>query len=157
MTFRDELRVSDRQAIESIVRSTGFFHAYEVDVALELVDDRLAKGGTSDYHFLVDDEGETPRGYACYGRIACTAASFDLYWIAVHRDARDRGLGRLLLGDVERRVRALGGKSIWVETSSRPLYVPTRAFYERCDYQECARLPAFYDEGDDKVVFVKHL
>ena len=33
-------------------------------------------------------------GYVCYGPIACTVGSFDLYWIAVdRRRARGRGSG----------------------------------------------------------------
>jgi hypothetical protein len=44
-----------------------------------------------------------------------------------------------------------------VETSSRPEYVATRAFYARRGYTEAARLRAFYAPGDDRVIFTKRL
>ncbi len=48
-----------------------------------------------------------------------------------------------------------GGSRVYVETSSRPLYEPTRAFYLARGYREEARLPDFYGPGDAKVMYVK--
>jgi len=58
---------------------------------------------------------------------------------------------------VEKTVRALGGKGIYIETSSLPKYEPTRAFYLKNGYPEKARFEDFYDTGDDKVVYVKKM
>ena len=44
---------------------------------------------------------------------------------------------------------------MYAETSSRALYEPTRAFYERCGYRAEARMEAFYAPGDDKIVYMK--
>jgi ribosomal protein S18 acetylase RimI-like enzyme len=149
-------------AVRRIVESTGFFHAHEVDVAVELVQTRLGQGEASGYHFVFadtvgGDDGAAPVGYACFGEVPCTRGSYDLYWIAVQREGRQRGIGRGLLIEVERRVAALGGRMIWVETSSRELYAPTHAFYEACGYELVARLPAFYEVGDDKLVYARTL
>jgi hypothetical protein len=46
---------------------------------------------------------------------------------------------------------------VYIETSNRPQYVPTRAFYERCGYECEAVLKEFYGPGDDKVIFAKAL
>ncbi len=94
-------------------------------------------------------------GYACYGPIACTIGSFDLYWIAVHPSQQCRGLGRLLMQAAEERIAAAGGRHIYVETSSREQYHPTRTFYEAHGYREVATLPDFYAPGDGKVVYQK--
>jgi GNAT superfamily N-acetyltransferase len=143
--------------VRRIVESTGFFHPGEIDVAVELVDERLAKGPASGYHFIfADHEGET-LGYACYGLIACTLASYDLYWIAVDKTRQCRGLGRRLIEESEHLVRAAGGQRIYVETSSRAQYAPTRTFYERCGYRQEAVLHDFYAPNDHKVVLVKVL
>lgn len=153
--WRDAPRPGDRAAVRSLVEGTGFFHPFEVDVAVELVEERLARGEASGYHFVFADEGEALGGYACFGPIACTEGSFDLYWIAVGPGSQRRGLGRRLLAEAETRIRARGGRRVYVETSSRPLYEPTRAFYRACGYREEARLEAFYAPGDDKVILVK--
>src|SRR5205823_5868966 len=159
ITFRHEPRTSDADAIRDIVASTGFFHNFEVGVAVELIEERLARGAASGYHFVFADEPGSGRtlGYTCFGPIACTQGSFDLYWIAVHEDQRGRGLGRLLLAETEQRIGLARGRRIYAETSGQPKYEPTRAFYLRCGYREEARLGGFYAEGDDKLVYVKRL
>lgn len=156
ITFREDVRPADAEAVREIVAATGFFHPPEVDVAVELVTERLAKGEVSSgYFFLFADDGDRTVGYSCYGPIACTAHSFDLYWIAVHPDQQGQGLGRRLMVETERRIAKAGGLRVYVETSGRDLYEPTRSFYEHHGYRAEAVLEDFYDRGDAKVVYVK--
>ncbi len=158
ITVRTEPRPADSGAVRDIVASSGFFRPDEVDVAVELIDDRLARAGASDYRFVfLDDESGRTVGYACFGAIACTIGSFDLYWIAVRDEQRGRGLGRLLLEAAEREIARLGGRRVYIETSSRPLYEPTRGFYGRCGYRLEATLPDFYTPGDGKLIYAKAL
>jgi len=155
--FRDQARPEDRQAVREIVRSTGFFNPAEIEVADELVRERLQAGPTSGYYFVfLDYQGRTI-GYACYGPIAATTGSFDLYWIAVHRDCQGRGFGRAILQESERRIYQAGGRRIYIETSGRDQYAPTRRFYEHNGYQCQARLKDFYAHGDDKLIYVKEM
>lgn len=155
--FRDQPRPEDRQAVREIVRSTGFFNPAEIEVADELVRERLQAGPTSGYYFLFLEHQGQLIGYGCYGPIAATAGSFDLYWIAVHRQWQGRGFGRAILQECERRIQQAGGQRIYIETSGRPQYEPTRQFYQRCGYQCEARLKDFYAPGDDKLIYVKLL
>jgi len=153
--FRYDVTPADRNAVRAIVQSTGFFNPAEVEVAVELVEERLAKGPASAYCFVFADRAGELLGYACYGPIAGTQASHDLYWIAVTPKVQGQGLGRLLMAETERLIRALGGQRVYAETSSRDQYAPTRAFYQRCAYRLEAVLKDFYAPGDDKVIFVK--
>jgi GNAT superfamily N-acetyltransferase len=153
--FRDDVRPGDSAAVRHIVESTGFFHDHEVEVAVELVDERLAHGLASEYFFVFADDGADTIGYTCYGPIACTVGSYDLYWIAVEGSRRGGGLGRQLLEAAERAIAATGGRRIYIETSSQPLYEPTRQFYLRCGYRVDAILADYYAPGDGKVIFVK--
>lgn len=155
IVVRTEPRETDSRAIRDIVTSSGFFSAAEVDVAVELIDDRLVKGEKSDYRFLFADMDGQLVGYTCYGEIACTVGSYDLYWIAVHELARGMGLGKRLDVETAMTIRALGGRRMYAETSGRAQYEPTRAFYRACGYFEEARFVDFYAPGDDKVVFTK--
>lgn len=157
LTLRYEVRADDVAVVRDIVESTGFFHPPEVDVAVELVDERLQKGDASGYFFALVEQDGRPIAYSCYGPIACTANSFDVYWIAVHRDAQKRGIGQWLMTLTESLIRVRNGRRIYVETSGRPDYLPTRLFYDRCDYQVVAELPEFYGDGDSKVIYVKVL
>jgi D-alanine-D-alanine ligase len=156
-TLRHEVTVRDCEAVRNIVADTGFFRSDEIDVAVELVDARLATGAASGYEFIFAQCGERVAGYTCYGHIACTLGSYDLYWIAVAPEFQGRGLGQFLLAESERLIQKSGGRHVYIETSSLPQYLPTRAFYERCGYVIIAEFDDFYDHDDDKVVWRKIL
>ena len=157
ITFRHHVLESDPALVRQLAESTGFFRPDEVDVAVELVEERLQKGEPSGYEFVFAESQGQAAGYACYGPIACTIGSFDLYWIVVGQAHQRRGIGQLLLEESECQIRRRSGRNVYVETSSRPQYAPTRAFYERCRYRIEATLENFYDVGDDKVILVKTL
>ncbi|MBN1483009.1 N-acetyltransferase [candidate division KSB1 bacterium] len=153
--IRQTIRSSDKQAIREIVISSSFFNAQEIDVAVELIEERFEKGEASGYYFLFADLPNRTVAYSCYGPIPGTASSFDLYWIAVHNDTRGQGIGKLLLQATEQAIKKMGGRRIYVETSSRAQYIPTRNFYQACHYNMEALLQDFYAPGDSKCIFVK--
>lgn len=157
LIFRDEPTPSDAGAVQAIVESTGFFSKDEVAVAVELVGERLARGVDCGYLFLFAERAGEVIGYTCFGLIPCTVASFDLYWIAVHEAHRGQGVGRELLTRSEQAMAAHGAARIYIETSSRAQYHPTRAFYLRCGYREEARLVDYYAPGDSKIIFVRSI
>ncbi len=161
LRFRTRPRPSDVAAVKRITGGSGFFNAEEVAIAQELVRERLKNGTASGYFFVFADQGprgkETVAGYSCYGPIGGTADSHDFYWIAVDDRIRGGGIGRALVKETEKGIAALGGRRVYVETSSRKLYEPTRAFYRACGYREETRLKDFYGKGDSKVFFVKVL
>jgi len=157
LTFRYEPTLADRSAVRGLVAATGFFRDDEVAVAVELVDERLLKGSASGYHFVFAEVDGTVAGYACYGPIACTVWSYDLFWIAVDPARQRLGLGRRLVEESERLIREAGGRRVYIETSGKEQYLPTRGFYERCGYTLDAELAEFYGPGDPKIVYVKSL
>lgn len=164
VVLRSEVLPTDREAVRRVVASTGFFRQDEVDIAVELVDERLARGAASGYEFLFAEnaqssaEGESRvLAYACYGEIPCTVASYDLYWIAADVAAQGRGLGGMLLTACEADIRRRGGRHLYIETSGKPQYVPTRGFYERFGFSIATELQDFYDVNDAKVIFRKVL
>lgn len=157
ISYRDKTIHSDTESIQKIVRSSGFFSTEEVEMARELVLANLSKGESSGYFFLFVEIEERVVGYSCYGPIPCTKESYDLYWIAVLQEYRGWGIGRDLLERTEEKIGKMGGKRIYVDTSSRDQYEPTRAFYRINGYQQEAFLRDFYAPGDDKIIYVKQL
>jgi ribosomal protein S18 acetylase RimI-like enzyme len=157
ITFRQQIKQTDIVAIEKIVRSSGFFSPVEIDVALELAEEKLAEGTSSSYQFLFAEKKNIVCGYTCFGLISLTSASYDLYWIAVNDNLRGQGLGKKLLAKSENIIFSLGGRRIYVETSSRNPYRPTHNFYESSGYHKEAILKDFYSAGDSKIIYSKEL
>ena len=155
--IRDDLLPADRAPLENIVRSCKFFREDEIAVALELIDDRLSHGKASEYHFLIAVNDDRVVGYCCYGLVPCTVHSYDLYWIVVDPTIHRAGIGRKLVAAAEEHIRKLGGKRVYIDTSSQPRYEPTHHFYSSCGYRVEATLREFYAPGDNKVVFSKVL
>ncbi|MDR3640443.1 MAG: GNAT family N-acetyltransferase [Humidesulfovibrio sp.] len=162
--WRTRVLPGDAEAVRRLVEATGFFNAEEIIIAGELVQEHLAKGDASGYFYVFAEGGEEdggPRrglaGYACFGPTPGTADSFDLYWIAVDPRVQGQGLGGLILARAEADMAARGARGIYVETSSRGQYQPTRGFYEKHGYAARARLNGFYQAGDDKIIYNKRL
>ena len=155
--FRTTVTEKDLAAVRQIAESTGFFYAEEVDTAVELVEDRLSKGPRCGYHFLFAEQDGRTVGYTSFGPIACTKESYDLYWIAVAGDYRGKGLGTQLLEQTEEAIASFGGTRVYIETSARPFYAPTRAFYIARGYSLIAELEDFYAPGDAKAMYLKVL
>ncbi|MFH1147408.1 MAG: GNAT family N-acetyltransferase [Pseudomonadota bacterium] len=153
--YRETVTETDMEAVRTVVDSSGFFSAEEISTAMEQVHERLAGGPASDYHFLFAERAGRVIGYTCFGPIAGTAAGFDLYWIAVHNEFRGYGAGKELLERSEKIICRMGGRRIYIETSSRDQYRPTRTFYESCGYQDEAHIADFYSPGDAKIIYVK--
>ncbi len=157
LAYRDAPLPSDIAAVRRMAEGTGFFRPDEIDVAVELVEERLAKGIESGYCFHFAERDGKPAGYVCHGPTPCTIGSFDLYWIVVGRENQGAGLGLELMRLAEADARNRGGRNMYVETSGKELYRPTRRFYEKAGYRIVARLPDFYDLGDDKLIYQKEL
>jgi GNAT superfamily N-acetyltransferase len=154
-TFRTEVLESDIKAVEKLVVSTGFFRDDEVKVAVEIVEERIKLGKDSGYEFIFIEINGEVAAYVCFGLIPCSLISYDLYWIVTGKSFQQRGLGQLLIQKTEEFVKATGGKAIYIETSSKPLYKPTQQFYYKAGYILKATYEDFYDNDDDKLVFVK--
>jgi ribosomal protein S18 acetylase RimI-like enzyme len=152
------ITAKDRKTIEEILRSTDFFYEFEIQTALEIADATLAKGEEKSGYLwmkVVDDDGFV--AFANYAKNDFSTHSWDLFWIAVHQNSRNKKLGSLLLKAVEEDVKKAGGKILWIETSGRPLYASTEAFYQRNGYRLQASLKDFYADGDPKQIYARVL
>ena len=149
------IEAADREPIRKLIAGTGAFKPFEVDVAMELVDIALTQKDQEDYRpfVLVEDDG-TVAAYACFGKNPMTKATYDLYWIATHSERWGKGYGREITGFVVEEVRKMGGKLLVIETSSQESYGTTRLFYEKIGCTLAATLPDYYDEGDDKLIYL---
>lgn len=155
--YRTTVYASDIDTVGDIVKSTGFFNEEEISVAKELVEETILKGEDSGYEFIFTETDNRVIAYVCFGRIPCTKHSYDLYWIVTHKDFQALGIGKMLMNEFEDQMKLRGAHGIYVETSSKNQYLPTRKFYEKMNYLEKAHFEHFYDQNDGKVVYVKYI
>jgi GNAT superfamily N-acetyltransferase len=145
---------ADRGRIEEISRAVGLFREDEIAVALEVFDEAVRGGTGNTYSLLGAEVDGRLAGWICWGPTPCTLGTYDLYWMAVDPQFQGTGIGTALLVEMERRL--LGSaRLIVIETTGRPDYADTRAFYQAKGYSPVATVPDFYAPGDDQVVFVK--
>lgn len=156
ITFRHEVAPEDIGKLKNIILSTELFTHEEVKVAIDLILERIIRREHSGYHFLLAEEARnTTIGFSCFGPIACTKGSFDLYWIAVHAHFQNRGIGSLLLKKSEKEMAGMGSRRIFIETSSQSRYDATRRFYEKHGYKIASEIKGFYSNNDNKIIYEK--
>jgi GNAT superfamily N-acetyltransferase len=162
------MRPEDRARVSELLIATAAFSSEEVSVALELFDEtfnELCRPERSegpafsfpDYEFVGAYDDQQLLGYACFGATPATDGTYDLYWLAVDPAAQGHGVGRALVQWVERELSGRGARLLVVETSSRPDYEHTRAFYARGGYAEAARVRDFYAPADDRIILTTRL
>jgi GNAT superfamily N-acetyltransferase len=157
LIFRTTPEMRDIERVREIVESTKFFYDHEVEIAAELVEERIKVGESSDYYFVFAELEGVTVAYSCFGPITMSKTSFDLYWIASHNDYRGKGIGKKVLEETCKQAKKMGCSIIIAETSGLPHYEPTRAFYKNNNFVLEARLKDFYAMGDDKLFYTKRI
>lgn len=147
---------SDTDALVMIAEGTGVFRDIEVQALREVLDDyhAMEPGHPHRSVTLLDVSGNV-LGLAYYAQAAMTDRTWYLWWIIVDKTHQSRGLGSALLRHAEDEVKSLGGRIMLIETSSLPLYEPTRGFYLRHAYEKVCAIPDYYADGDDIAIFRK--
>ncbi|MHB1327832.1 MAG: GNAT family N-acetyltransferase [Gemmatimonadales bacterium] len=152
------LEPGDRGRVEAMTRATGFFYDAEIGIALEVFDAATGAGpdGTidPDYETAGIESDGVLAAWACWGPVPEAPETFDLYWIVVDPAAQGCGYGTKLLQEMDRRI-AGRATQVLVETSGRPDYAGTRAFYERHGYRQIAQVPDHFAPGDDLVRYAR--
>ncbi len=156
-SWRQTVHEADIAAVRKLTTKVGVFSEEESFVAGELVEDACNRGEAAGYHFIFVEDNNQVIGYTCYGRIPFTDGRFDLYWIAVDPEYQRLKLGTALMQRSEQGVAQLGGKRVYLETSSRTEYAPVRHFYDRHGYKKIIELENFYRDGDNKIMYYKIL
>jgi ribosomal protein S18 acetylase RimI-like enzyme len=146
----------DKPGVMAILRDTPEFEPAEVPIAEEVLDSYLVSPGEGYLALVAENDGEV-MGYICFGSTPLTAATWDIYWMAVARMKRGQGTGRMLLSEAEKQIERAGGRLILIETSSKPNYLATRRFYRHNEYRQAGRIKDFYAPGDHRITFEKRL
>jgi ribosomal protein S18 acetylase RimI-like enzyme len=148
---------ADTAALLKLTEGTGVFKPHEVEALDEVLSDYHASNHTLGHVAVTDERHGQIVGYSYYAPAAMTDRTWYLYWIAVTRTTQAKGVGSNLLRHAENDIRGRNGRVLFIETSSLPHYELTRKFYLKHGYEITGVLKDYYSDGDDMVVFRKHL
>lgn len=151
---------ADTPALVALGVATGLFQPEEADLLLRSVLDDIHANRLGEGHLAyvwADAPAGPPAGWVYFSPEAKADGVWELWWIGVDPTRQGRGIGDELLGFVEERVREAGGRLLLISTSSLPPLERTRRFYAKRGYAECGRIPDYYADGDDKVIFAKRV
>ncbi len=155
----DHPRADEKETLVTLAQATGFFDSEEVQVVREMLTAYFDAPESEEYIWSVYREapGGPPLGFVCYGPSSFSDGTYEIYWIAVDPEHQSRKIGTALLRSVEEDLQGRRARHLYLETSDREQYAPTRAFYERRGYEEVAHLLDYYRIGDGKVIYRKVL
>lgn len=139
----------DVPGVVDLVVAAGLFVREESDF---LIEGLVGTAGTT----CVIDDADDGRGLAAvviYRPEEAADRVFDLTMLAVRPDLQGQGRGAALMRYAEQDLRGQGQRMLVVRTSGTAQYDRTRAFYRRLGYTEHTRVPDYWADGDDLVMF----
>lgn len=146
------MHADDLSAMEVVLEQTGLFPA---QMLRAMAEPYLLK--QAEHQWLVAVKQQRTIGFAYVEPERMTEGTFNLLAIAVEPEAQGGGVGRTMVSDLMQRLSAQGGRVLLVETSSLDEFAATRAFYEKQDFSQEARIRDFYQNGEDKLIYWKSL
>lgn len=151
------ITVDDTPVLVRLTIDTGMFKPLEIRALEEVIADYFKENMALGHRAFLLEENHEVRGYVYYAPAPMAENTWYLYWIAVNARFQGQGVGGKLLKWVEDDVMMREGRLLFIETSALPHYERTRQFYLKHGYAQAARLPDWYADGDDLVVFRKRL
>ena len=157
-TIRPAVR-PDTPALIDLAIATGLLLPDETGFLQEVLDNLHAgrPGAGHQVHVWAGEQTGPPAGVVYFGPNATGERTWGLLWISVAPERQGGGIGGELVRFAEARIREAGGRLVIIDTSSLPRFEATHAFYGKHGYEEVARIPDFYADGDSKVIFAKRM
>ena len=153
---KHELRI-----LIEIARSTDYFQNDEI--ALKLMRENLAEfleKNDEEAGVLVYEENKEIIGFMSYVKIKSNVGAYWLSWLAVRKDKQRKGVGAALLRELERILKSYGARILLVDTSGDETWEPgiqARNFYLKNGFKEAGRIPTYYWDNDDAIIYYKKL
>mgnify|MGYP003387039312 CR=1 FL=1 len=150
----------DTQSLLSIAVQTGLFKQEEAESLLggilsEFHDKKLGAG--HEVQIYKDESNQKILGWVYFAPSFKSDGVWDLWWIGVNPKFQGKGVGGKLLKFVEEKVKEANGRILIIETSHAEPLETARKVYLKRGYTNCGRIPDYYSDGDDKIIFAKSL
>lgn len=142
---------SDLPSIGKVAEGAGLFPA-------SIIDDMGAPAfdGGHDFWVVAESDGNVV-GFTFVEPERLTDRAWNMRALAVSEKRRREGIAHRLVEATERHLDNDTGRLMVVDTTNLADQDAARAFYKAIGYTEVGRIPDFFEEGTDKVTFIKRL
>lgn len=152
-TIIQKVKADDVSGLKQILDSSELFPSEYLD---DMIADYFNNPDSEDLWFTyLEDNNPIALGYCAPEKL--TNGTFNLYAIAVRKEYQGKGIGAEMMKYIEKLLAENGKRVLIVETSSHENFTLTRKFYHKIGYKQQAIITDFWDEGEDKVIFLKKL
>ena len=139
--------------LKEVLDSSELFPSEYLD---DMISDYFDNKDTPDIWFTyIDNNRPIALGYCAPEKL--TNGTYNLYAIAVRKELQGQGIGYKMMNFIEKVLADNGNRILIVETSSVDQYKLTRNFYNKLGYRQEAVIKDFWNDGEDKVIFLKKL
>jgi ribosomal protein S18 acetylase RimI-like enzyme len=147
------VQLQDINGLKEVLDSSELFPSEYLD---DMISDYLNNKGSTDIWFTcIDNDRPIALGYCAPEKL--TNGTYNLYAIAVRKELQGQGIGNKMMNFIEKLLADNGNRILMVETSSIDHYTLTRKFYNKLGYRQEAVIKDFWNDGEDKVIFLKKL
>jgi len=147
------VQTHDVPGLKEVIDSTELFPSEFLD---QMIANYFSNETSEDIWFTcVQDGNPIAMGYCAPEKL--TNGTYNLYVIAVRKEWQNHGIGKRMMNYIESFLKERGKRILLVETSSLDQYTSTRAFYDKIGYRREAVIKDFWNEGEDKLIFLKKL
>lgn len=149
------MRSATRADLSSIAAVLDEIDLFPSDLLPDMIEPFLAGGNDGQRWFVCEDAASAIIGFAFCRAEELTDGTWNLLAIGLLPARQGQGAGQALLRHVEQALDT--ARLLIVETSSLDEFAATRRFYDKSGYTNVACIPAYWANGDDKVIFSKRL
>ena len=155
-----QVRLMDQRDLDEVLRMIRLHDSDDYKAAkASFAETRFDAPEQVTAHFVViDPEERRPVGVTGYYIDDLEARG--LYWLGwtyVNPFFRGKGFGGVLMEFVLEAVRELGGRKIYLSTSSLESYATAVGFYKRYGFVEEGRLLDYYNDGEHQLILGRRL
>lgn len=144
---------ADVDELKIVLDSCELFPSEYLD---EMISDYFNNAETEDiwFTFLIDEK-PIAIGYCIPEKL--TEGTYNLLAIGVSQNAQRKGVASAMMEYIEQQLKRKNGRLLLVETSSDDEQISARKLYHKIGYRQVAVIDDFWKDGEDKIVFLKHL
>ena len=144
---------ADIEELKKVVDSSELFPSEYLE---EMISNYLTNKDTEDIWFTYTDENKAIAvGYCVPEKL--TEGTYNLLAIGVSKEYQRKGIAQKMMLYIENQLKFKGARLLIVETSSDDAQIGARNLYSKIEYSQAATIKDFWQDGEDKIVFLKRL